>query len=334
MKLTLLVRADDTGLGMQTKAYYKHLKPNKVVIIDISDLNGNEQHYEWYKDAHLIRGIPKNDQLDQILHDTDVLLTAETPYNQSLYNRAKELGVKTVCVENPEFFDQFKYPDFPLPDMVILPSVWKEQEIRDYCEPLGVRVEQIHHPVDREEFPFTERHTAKPIHIAGKPAANDRNGTWDYMNACPDGRVTTQSDDLAWNIRKRYRNSNVFTNIMNPLRIYEMGDVLVLPRKYGGNCLPLNEALSTGMPVIMPDISPNDHILPKEWLVPAKVVGFFEPRGRVDIYECDPDALRAKIEWFKTQDMKEQSQIANKIADSISWETLKPKWEEALRSLL
>jgi glycosyltransferase involved in cell wall biosynthesis len=334
MRLTLLVRADNTGLGIQTRDYYRHLKPNKTVIIDISIHNGNEQHYDWYKDAHLIKGFPTEADVDQILHDTDVLLTAETPYTPLLYTRAKAMGVKTICVENPEFFDQFKYPDYPLPDMVILPSVWLEQEIRDFCEPRGVKVVQLHHPVDRDEFPFIERTTSKPIHIAGKPAAYDRNGTWDYMNACPDGRVTTQSEDLAWNIRKKYRASNVFTNIENPRRIYEMGDVMVIPRKYGGNCLPLNEALSSGMPVIMPDISPNNHILPKEWLVPAEVTGHFEPRGKVDIYTANPDALRAKVEWFKNQDMKKQSQIANKIADTISWKTLLPKWEEAIRSVL
>jgi glycosyltransferase involved in cell wall biosynthesis len=109
---------------------------------------------------------------------------------------------------------------------------------------------------------------------------------------------------------------------------------MVMPRKYGGNCLPLNEALSSGMPVIMPDISPNNNLLPKEWLVPASIDGYFTPRGRVDLYSTDLNALREKIEWFKTVNIGEQSEIADKIAESISWETLKEKYLSAIRSVL
>jgi hypothetical protein len=33
-------------------------------------------------------------------------------------------------------------------------------------------------------------------------------------------------------------------------------------------CLPMNEALTSGLPVIMSNVSPTDAILPQEWLVP------------------------------------------------------------------
>lgn len=333
MNLTLLVRADMTGLGIQTRAYYKHLNPHKTVIIDISDLNGNQQHYDWYENAHLIQGLPNDEQIDYILRDTDVLMTAETPYNQKLYTVARERGIKTICVENPEFFDPFRYADYPLPDLIILPSTWKEQEIREYCEPRGTKVIQLHHPVDRDDFPYRKRTSRQVLHIAGKPATNDRNGTWDFMQAYPNGTVTTQSEDLAWNIRRKYRHSIVHTDIAHPLRLYDMGDILVLPRRYGGNCLPLNEALSTGMPVIMPDISPNNTLLPQDWLVPATITDHFEPRGRVDIYTCDINKLAERIEWVR-EHIEQESERANIIADSISWETLKDKWEDAIRSVL
>jgi glycosyltransferase involved in cell wall biosynthesis len=167
------------------------------------------------------------------------------------------------------------------------------------------------------------------MHIAGKPAVNDRNGTWDFLQACPDGTVTTQSTDLAWNIRRRYRHSKVYTDIPQPQQIYTYGDILVLPRKYGGNCLPLNEALSSGMPVIMTDISPNNHLLPKEWLVPAYKTDTIEPRTIVDVYTADTHELYQRIQWVK-DNIESQSQRANEIADTISWQTLLPKWEEAI----
>lgn len=333
MKLGLLVRADDSGLGYQTRDYYKHLNPHKTMLVDISIHNGMAQHYDWYEGAYISKGFPRREMIIDFLRDLDVVLTAETPYSFEIYAMAKLMGVKTVCVENPEFYDHIKYPEFPMPDMMILPSVWKQDEIKAHAEPRGVKVVQIHHPVDRTTIPFRKRTTKRFIHIAGKPAAFDRNGTWDYLAACPDGIVITQSDDLAYNIRKRYRQSRVLTNIKDNSQIYDYGDVLVLPRKYGGNCLPLNEALASGMPVIMPDIEPNDNILPKEWLVPARKVSTFAPRTEVDIYDIDADALVEKINWFKNCNIEEESLKANKIAETISWQTLKPKYIEALEAL-
>ncbi len=335
MRLTLLAVASETGLGYQTKAYYKHLKPDKVVIIDISDLNGQKQHYEWYdgaKDLITVKGIPTDKDLELILQDTDVLLTAETAYNLNLYRLAKQKGVKTVCVENPEFYDHVKYPQYDMPDVIILPSVWMLDEITRHANSRGTKVVQIHHPVDLDEIAFTERTSCKFIHIAGKPAAHDRNGTWDFLTACPDGLVTTQSSDLATVIRQRYRHARVLTNIDDPKKLYQLADVLVLPRKYGGNCLPLNEALASGMPVIMPDISPNNHLLPKEWLVEAYVTGSFEPRTKVDIYTVDHDDLRNKIDWFRQQNIAEQSRRARSLAETISWEHLKDRYLEVIHA--
>lgn len=328
MRLTLLVRADKTGLGYQTRDYYKFLKPHKTVIIDASPLNGNPQNYDWYENAHLIRGIPSAEQIDQILSDTDVLMTAETPYNLHLYAMARAQGVKTVCVENPEFYDHIKYPEYELPDLIILPSKWLESDIRKHAESKGAKVIQLHHPVDTSAFTPTPSST-RPFNISGKPAAHDRNGTWDFLRAFPDGTVMTQSSDLAHNIKRRYRNARVIENIDSPQSMYQ--GVLVLPRRYGGNCLPLNEALASGVPVIMPDIEPN-RILPKEWLVPATVMDSFAPRFPIDIYSVNPADLHIAYDNI-ISDMGANRQKALEIAKSISWDTLKPQYIEALESL-
>lgn len=331
-RLTLLVRADKTGLGYQTRAYYKHLRPHKTVIIDLSPLNGNEQDYTWYENAHLIKGIPGAHQLAEILTDTDVLLTAETPYNLGLYEKARSMGVKTVCVENPEFYDHIKYPNFEMPDAIILPSTWMYEDIKRHAQSRGCKVFQLHHPVDREELPFTPRSRSKHFHIAGKPAAHDRNGTWDYMRAFPDGLVATQDKSLWTTIKKRYSQARVYNNIPTHKELYDLGDILILPRKYGGNCLPLNEALSSGVPVIMPDVSPNNNLLPKEWLVPATITGHFNPRGQVNIYSSAPTDIR-KVYEHVADNIVEYSKQANEIADTISWETMKSKYLEVLESL-
>jgi hypothetical protein len=67
--------------------------------------------------------------------------------------------------------------------------------------------------------------------------------------------------------------------------------------------------------------------------VPASIVDRFEPRTAVDIYQANYDALIQKMAWFRTQDMKHLSQQASEIADTISWTTLLPRWQEALHDL-
>jgi glycosyltransferase involved in cell wall biosynthesis len=85
----------------------------------------------------------------------------------------------------------------------------------------------------------------------------------------------------------------------------------------------------------MPDIEPNNNILPPEWLVPAYKVGSFSPRTEVDIYEVDPKALADKIDEIINQwDIAEESEKANQIAETISWQALKIEYIKAMESLL
>lgn len=333
-RLGLLVRADKTGLGYQTKDYYKWLKPHKTILIDISELNQQPQYYGWYDDKFIIKGIPTPLHIKNMLKGIDVLLTAETFYNLDIIRVAKDMGVKTICVENPEFYDHKKYPQYNLPDMMILPSKWLETEIREHAEPKGVKVVQLHHPVDRDVFKYRERTTNKTYHIAGKPATLDRNGTWDYLRAEPGGKVITQDTTFANHLRGRFSQCNVFTDIQDNAFMYHLGDIMVLPRKYGGNCLPLNEALSSGSPVLMPDITPNQTLLPREWRMPAVYDGSFAPRGdKIDVYKVERFALQERIAYIKSQDPRKISRMANDIAETISWSTLLPKWQEAIEGV-
>lgn len=333
MKLGIIVRSDASGLGYQTRDYYKFLNPAKVMLVDISKFNGMKQNYWWYKNPQIVQGIPNEMDIRTFLDGLDVVLTAETPYTYKLYQIAREKGVKTVCVPNYEFFDYYINPGYAKPDLMILPSRWHEQELIEWGKSNKVQVKYIHHPVDTDEIKFRERTTTKTFHLAGKPAVEDRNGTWSYLIAQPEGLVTTQSEKLSKLIKMRYPQARILMNLESD-QLYQYGDIMVLPRKYGGNCLPLSEALASGCPVIMPDIEPNNCLLPKEWLVKAEINGFFTPRTKIDLYEVSTQDLIEKIEWFRKQNMKEQSQKAREIAESISWNALKYKWEDALCELL
>ena len=169
MRLGIIARRDNTGLGYQTKAYHKHLNPVKTMVIDLSPLNGNKQNLNWYpNEKQIILGMPKRDDIRQFLTGLDVVLTAETPYNYELYTMAKQMGVKVANVINWEFFDHIIYPELGIPDLIIMPSMWHFEEAEAFAREKGIKCVYIHHPVDLEEIPFGLRTQGRPYHIAGK----------------------------------------------------------------------------------------------------------------------------------------------------------------------
>lgn len=362
MKLGLIARADNSGLGMQTWEFYRHMKPAKTMVVDISHLNGNKVYPERYMenqdcDVQFIKGFPSDEQVESFLQGLDCVFIAEAAYNHKLYNIAREMGVKTAVQYNYEFMDWLSNNDYPRPDMLIAPSRWHYADVQRWCDDHGVKHVYLHCPVAREKLPpRTIKQARTFLHVAGRAAAHDRNGTETVIKASKYLRTNARiaihfqgAQGLAHQatttyegyeqMRRAYGGHNLEMSQIeyeNYQDVYNTGDVLLLPRRYGGNCLPLNEALSVGMPVLMTDISPNQGFLPSAWLIPATKVDQFTPRTVIDIYGADPQALAQKIDEF--YDMNESQMWfenirASNLARSISWDSMKPQYEEALRAL-
>lgn len=359
MRLGLIARADNTGLGNQTYQFYKHMKPDKTLVMDISDMNGYPVHLDRYPNAQVVKGILRAPDIDEFLADLDVIFVAEAPYNYYLYQRARELGVKTAVQYNYEFFDWFVHPDYPKPDMLIAPSKWNYGVIDEWATKNGVQHIYLHCPVDRDQL--TIKPASQPLtflHTAGRSASHDRNGTRTVIESAKylqtDAKIvihfqgeqglahqTTMTTDDYRRFAELHdvgkNNVHIVTEeFANYADVYGLGDVLLLPRRYGGNCLPLNEALSRTMPVIMTDIQPNNQLLPPEWLIQAEIVDQFTPRTTIDIYEGECIALASKIDRFynmTSEQFDQQKDLANYTADTISWEALAPQYRATLEAL-
>lgn len=361
MRLGLIARADNSGLGSQTWEFFRHMEVAKTMVVDISRFNGNRQYPERYHvskgKVYFVNGFPSNSAVDNFLEDLDVVFIAEAAYNPYLYVRARELGVRTAVQYNYEFFDWFK-EDMPRPDMLIAPSKWHYDDVDRWCTKNGVKHAYLHCPVDRKKLPFREIRQAKTfLHTAGRSAAHDRNGTETVIRASKSlnsdvkilihfqgeqglaHQATSSFEDylrMQLELGDPQRLSIVRYEHDNYADVYKRGDVLLLPRRYGGNCLPLNEALSAGMPVVMPNISPNNQLLPGHWLVPSEKIGEFTPRTQIDIYDVNPLALARKIDEFADLDevsMLGESMLASNIAESISWELMRHLYQKALEDL-
>lgn len=342
MKLGLVVFCNDSGLGAQTRRLCYMLKPDVLLAIDSTPFSKNKsQHFEWYDNftGYRVSGFPKNNEIKTFLKDLTHVVVCENPLNFYLLDEAKRMGVKVYIQSNYEFCDHLD-KELTLPHKFLMPSHWKVAEMKAKFG--DDKVMYLPPPIDSGEFSRARnvnmgRSGQRPrlLHIVGTLAAHDRNGTLDLIEALKltnyDFELTIRSQhDLPGEYKTDdYRVTYAIGNEDEVQDMYIDYDALVLPRRYGGLSLTCNEAMMAGLPVIMTDISPNNELLPKNWLVPAKTEESFFTRTNIDIYKTSPFALAKTIELMLESKLAEQKTIALDIAyNEFSTTMLKPKYED------
>jgi glycosyltransferase involved in cell wall biosynthesis len=312
MKLGIIVRSDKTGLGSQTYELTKMLNPDKVLLINSEHFNQNKQFPELYKDYSVIetaRGFPTDKEVSSFLDGLDAVLSCETFYNSNLIFMARKLGIKTLLQYNFEFLDNLKHSDWPLPDVLIAPSLWNFDTVFDMFSD-RCKVIYLPPPTSADRFEasreanMASKGHSRILHIAGKIADADRNGTntvmqmLKYSTADYQLVIKVQNPERLEDILKDPRLSIDTSNPDSNMSLYSGFDAMVLPRRYAGLCLPMNEALMSGLPVFMTDVSPNNLLLPKEWLVQSKQISKIKTRTILPVYEASPRALAELVDGF------------------------------------
>lgn len=349
VKIGLIAFANNSGLGAQTRRLADMIKPDKVLLVDSSPFSENkEKNFDWYKglNVQISYGFPSNEDILKFLDGLTHVFTCENPFNFNLVHWGKEKGIKIFCQANYEFCENLSKPYLPVPDKFYMPSYWKIDDMKLHFG--EDRVEYLPPPIDPAEFQKTRQVNLKRsskkrfLHIIGTMAHLDRNGTLDLLKALEFSKgdfelvIRTQHqltmEYKTEDPRVTYDLDSKPTNA----ELYEDFDALILPRRYGGLSLTTNEALMSAMPVIMPNISPNNKLLPSSWLVPAYRSSYFPSRSLIAVYSVDIQALADKIDSWCSENpvnntMKER---AFKIAmDNFSFEVLKPKYEEIFKSV-
>jgi hypothetical protein len=317
MRIGIITRSDNTGLGNQTKELVDMLKPNKILLIDSTPFNQNSQHPEWYSEYSCIKttGFPTLQQIKLFLSEVDVVISCETFYDQNFVRYAQRKGVKTILQYNYELFGNLAAPNLPVPDVLLSPSVWHIEHVKKL---FGNQSKVIHLPPPTNPLTFSgakEINLSKDhnriLHIAGKKAAKDRNGTnsvfdmLKYSKADYELVIRSQSE-----IETNIKDSRLTIEIGNPDNredMYAGFDAMVLPRRYAGLCLPMNEALMSALPVFMTNVSPNDYILPKEWLIKSTSLGTFRTKVRIELFDADIKELALSIDTYMVNKNKEQA---------------------------
>lgn len=336
-----MVFANDGGLGAQTRRLAYMLKPYRILLIDSSDFSKNtEQHFEWYDGftGYRVKGFPSNYEIKKFMQGLTHVLVCENPLNLSLLSRAQREGIKVFIQSNYEFCDHLD-KDLPLPHKFLMPSYWKIAEMKERFG--DDKVEYLPPPIDPNEFKdareenFSRQGKPRLLHIVGTLAAKDRNGTLDLLESLAHidndfelvirSQHELPSEYMTNDRRVRY----VIENTPNAYDMYKDFDAMILPRRYGGLSLGCNEALMSGLPVIMLNISPNNRLLPQDWLVEPMIGGEFYTRIMLEYYAVNPVALAEKIQWLLRQDLNKLKSEAFEIGyNEFSPAVLKPKYEE------
>lgn len=361
MRIGTIAFSSQTGLGIQSRDFVEHMQPTKVLIDDLSAHNGMPVDHSWCPNARVVEhndfvfdnGHGPNEHIEWLTDDVDIIVIQETPLNHGLFVRARQKGVKTLQIVNAEFVDGYRHPDWPRADYVGMPTSWHNDEVRqlDMGEMVSWPI-----PVDRKKFPYRKIERCETfVHIIGRPTYLDRNGTLTFLEAArrlnvrrpgrfqyrvffqePTDPKAQQHFEGVFKALERAEAQGLIgitTDFDDPKDMYQQGEVLVLPRRYGGLCLPMQEALSCGLPVLMTDISPNTDRLPKGWLVPARFKDNFFFHAPVDVYDGDDYELSWAMEAFD-KDMTEANIKADEIAEALSWDNLKPYYLETLERCL
>jgi glycosyltransferase involved in cell wall biosynthesis len=114
--------------------------------------------------------------------------------------------------------------------------------------------------------------------------------------------------------------------------LYDFGDVLLMPRRFGGLCLPIQEAMAAGLAVVALDTEPHD------WYGCAAIEAFpageFETgSGQVTIWNARPSDVAVAVEQCVAE-LPRRVERSRQWAELHSWAELEMMWRVGLATAI
>ncbi len=325
-RLGILAFASNSGLGTLSREFHDNLKPAKTLLIPTR----YAEFPERFPGSR--RGL-EQENIDWLLSGIDVLLAFETPSDWNIFAMARKRGVKTILMP---MYECMPSPLPAWPDMLLCPSTLDlkifRHEAVDKC-----RVKHLPVPVNRQRLPFQPRRYARVFeHHAGHGGLLSRNGTYELLAAVPmlksDARIVIYSQR-----KLDFEHPKVEIRVGNFQEYWDIwghGDVFVFPHKFDGLSLPIQEALSSGMPVLSTGMEPFSGWLPQDWMIRADEHTEMRVFQRmVDVAVVDPHRIAEMIDGWYGKDIRGDSVMANKLAEALDWKALKPRYQQILNTI-
>lgn len=336
MKIGLFgARADDRGLGRITHDFHTHMRPDRTLVIDMGPhSHGFSQHFDRYPDATVVPfngGRLDTNVMASFFRGLDVVVFYETAYDHRAYDIARTAGCRTVLMTMPEFH-RHATENLPHPDVVWAPTTWRLDTL-----PAGTKVIPV--PVDTAAATMTAG-TLRVLHVGGHRTSGDRNGTIAFLRAlrlvrrAVRVRVTTQDQRLpnVNGIPGHVALNGQVGGVADYRRLYDRADILVMPRRYGGLCLPVQEALAAGLGVVMTDCDPNPATWPISPVRGTPGTTIRTPGGPVTLYDPDPTSIADTVDHLASDPgtVDHLKARARQWAAENSWDALAPLYRAEL----
>jgi hypothetical protein len=336
MRVGSVVYATSQGLGHLAKDFY-----DNGIVTDVMVFRHPggiaKSHMNWYpRGTHEWKERPfKGPILERWLSKLDVVLCFETPFDWAFLDKARSMGVKTAIMPMYEWFLERPPHVF---DLFINPSLLDQKYF-----PQG-----IHIPVPVKQEWKLRTTATKWLHNAGNIGCRGHKGTLELLKAMKyvespiDLTVRCQN---ANGLRKLIRDAECISDsrikyVAGEIpynQLYADHDVAIVPEKFNGLSLPLQEAFASGLMVMTTDRFPTNTWLPKEPLIPVSQTQEAQTmRGHLPFEECivDPEDIAATIDVFHQQSIEKYSLLGRQYGIENSWDVLKPRYISALESIL
>jgi len=331
---------DDTGLGREATDLRMVLGLGYRLVAPSDKIPG---HPIKGPDEIALNPSYPDSEVRSILEGLEGLICLEYfGWHPRLLPLAKELGIKTVCIPDWEWFNG-KDQQWRSCDLFVCQSQFTAKIVHQYGWRNTVHIPP---PLDLSKFPKRivsgcARHF---VHNAGLVNEDDRKGTRDTILAF--SRVKRKDISLVVRMQKEVPLPNLderitvqVGNLAEPRELYETGDVAIQPSKLEGVGFMILEPIATGIPVITLDYPPmNEYVKNRELLVRKR---WFKRKAfpthwvkHAHLRLPDIADLARKIEWCIDNDLTAISEANRKLAELIfSPDELKKRWVEALKRL-
>ena len=323
--LTLIVRCDQGGLANQTRALWEALHPDTTIVVHVDPPRGEETLF--YPGAlHVQEKSMSATVLGAVTPEGGIVLSAESFY----CDVSRLAGRRRVLIANPELYQPAGETD------VFVPTFWEMDRI-----PGATYLPQIQLAAPQNARRVRVR-CETFLHLAA-PAMLDRNGTDLFIAAL--WKMKEPARAIIRDPAKKYVRKNHLVTasgidvkwetvpVKHWWQCYPLeADALVLPRRYGGLCMPAQEAAACGLPTAMPDLSPQNH-----WPGPRFPAGgtFQTARmkgGNFAVSYPDAQDLAALMDRMVRGeiDIFEESNAAMSWADELTSPMLVQDWNKFL----
>lgn len=333
MTVGMVVRDDNGGLGNLTYEAWRHLQPDVTLVVQSRPCRGTPRPHvfeeAWTTTIRTSNPVPDAVWSDAAL-TADVWWSAETWYSDRAERIMAEAGCRSILLAMPELFagsqaDEVWNPTAYLTDRDRLDDVMMWPASPPPTWKVRTRVRRILHVVSG--------------------AMGDRNGTELLLDAIPrmqercevlvhqpdpDAQLPARRLHAAATDRVEVRTTTDYVSSLDSL--LKWADLLVLPRRYAGLCLPAYEAWGLGCLVMMPDVDPQ-----ASWpivKVPARADRPMRMKGgRVPTWSVDPVVLANRLDEVVGADtpwVADRSRTGRGWVEWNSWERRGKLWKERL----